>query len=59
LCARGAFVVDITWKDGRLANAVILSRAGNPLPIRYGEKEVAVPTEAGKRYRIDASLRVE
>ncbi|HOQ05314.1 MAG TPA: glycoside hydrolase family 95 protein [Anaerohalosphaeraceae bacterium] len=37
LCARGGFVADIRWKDGRLEQAVIQSRFGHPCRIRYGD----------------------
>ena len=34
LCARGGFGVDIAWKEGKLANAAILSKLGNKCRIR-------------------------
>jgi len=34
LCARGGFVVDIAWKDGKLAEATIRSRVGGPCRLR-------------------------
>lgn len=34
LCARGGFVVDMAWKDGRLTKAKILSTIGGVLRIR-------------------------
>jgi hypothetical protein len=36
LCARGGFVVDIAWKDGKLQSAEILSRLGGPCRIHAG-----------------------
>jgi len=58
LCARGAFQVDIAWKGGRLAEATILSKRGNPCIVRLGEKTVAFDTAAGQRYRIGPDLAV-
>lgn len=34
LLARGGFVVDLDWHDGRLTKARILSRTGAPLKLR-------------------------
>ena len=36
LCARGGFVVDIDWKDGKLLKAVIHSAGGTTATARYG-----------------------
>ncbi|MBQ8608149.1 MAG: glycoside hydrolase family 95 protein, partial [Bacteroidaceae bacterium] len=34
LCARGAFVVDMQWKEGKLTEAIITSKAGTPCTLR-------------------------
>ncbi len=51
LRARGGFEVAITWQDGDLVEAVILSTRGRPGRIRYGEQVVPFETPAGSLYR--------
>ena len=49
LCARGAFEVDIEWKDGALTRAVILARKGGPLAVRWGRETWSFDTTPGER----------
>ena len=49
LVARGAFVVDLQWKGGRLAGANIVSRAGNPIVLRTKEKIAVQGVKASSR----------
>jgi alpha-L-fucosidase 2 len=58
LCARGGFVVDITWRNGELASAVIHSNLGSPCVVHNAGHELSLPTTAGSSYNIDAQLRV-
>jgi len=58
ICARGAFQVDIAWKDGRLAEAHILSKRGNRCTVRLGEKTTTFDTQAGGAYRLGPDLSV-
>ncbi len=48
LVARGGFVVDIQWKDGKLLQARILSRLGNPCVVRYGDQQVTLTLKKGE-----------
>jgi alpha-L-fucosidase 2 len=50
LCARGGFEVDMTWKDGRLTEAAIHSKAGLPCKVVCGEQSWELNTTAGKSY---------
>lgn len=52
LCARGNFEVDLTWQDGLLKEAVILSQSGVPCSLRYGGHTLDFKTKKGKSYRI-------
>jgi len=50
LCAEGGFEVDIYWKDGKLAKAVIHSKLGNPCVLRYGDKTKEISILQGKSF---------
>jgi alpha-L-fucosidase 2 len=52
LCARGGFVVDMTWSNGRLRSASILSRNGNPVSVRYADRFTRLSLRAGQRIRL-------
>jgi alpha-L-fucosidase 2 len=51
LCARGGFVVDLQWKDGKLLAAEIHSKLGRPLTVRYAGREQQLSIPAGKSTR--------
>ena len=57
LVARGAFEVAITWANGRLTTASILSRKGGTLKLRYANRMIEMPTTAGQFVRVDVQLR--
>ena len=48
LRARGGFVVDIAWQDGKLTTATVRSLAGNPGRLRYGQATTVVKAEKGQ-----------
>jgi alpha-L-fucosidase 2 len=51
LMARGGFEVDIDWENGKLKQAKIVSKLGNPLRLSYrGEVVELKATEKGKSY---------
>ncbi|MCI0498981.1 MAG: glycoside hydrolase family 95 protein [Planctomycetales bacterium] len=52
LCARGGFVADMEWKNGKLTDATLYSRRGNPCVIRYGDQILRTDTTQGQRIRI-------
>jgi alpha-L-fucosidase 2 len=47
--ARGGFDVALSWRDGRLVEATVVSRLGKPLAVRYGEQVRRFATTAGDR----------
>ncbi|HYG19902.1 MAG TPA: glycoside hydrolase family 95 protein [Ohtaekwangia sp.] len=57
LCARGGFEVTMTWKDGRLVSAAILSRLGATCTVRYGDKVITFDTEKNRQYTFDGVLQ--
>ena len=56
LRGRGAFQVDMTWKDGRLTSSTIHSLSGKPCRIRYGSKVKELTIPAGDTRRVDGDL---
>ena len=57
LRARGGFLVDLDWADGRLVAATIRSTAGpGGGTVRYGDKVVALDLKPGETRHLGASL---
>ena len=51
LMARDGFQVDIDWENGKLKQAKIASKLGNPLKLSYAGKVIEIAnTEKGKEY---------
>ncbi len=57
LCARGGFEVDIDWENGELKQARIHSRLGNECVLRYGDRQIRVPTVKGETLTFDKLLK--
>jgi hypothetical protein len=53
LRARGGFVVDIEWKDGRITKALIHSKVGGPCKVRYDDKLIELDTKPGEDYDLE------
>jgi len=56
LCARGGFLVDLAWRDGKLTEATLRSKLGRPAKVRYGDKAIDLQTEPGGTYRLNGTL---
>ena len=50
--ARGGFIVDMSWKDGKLTTASIESPLGGPLKVIYGGETFEFDTKPGKIVQI-------
>ncbi len=55
LRARGGFEVDVEFKDGKLDKATVISLAGEPCTLRYGDSEISFPTAVGHAYLVTPS----
>ena len=56
LCARGAFEVDIYWKNKELESATIRSTKGGVCKLKYKDKLIEFDTKIGKEYYFDEKL---
>ncbi|HEX2977221.1 MAG TPA: glycoside hydrolase family 95 protein [Bacteroidales bacterium] len=50
LMARGGFEVSMDWENGRLKQAKIISKLGNPLKLKYKDQVIDKPTVKGQEY---------
>ncbi|MBN2000056.1 glycoside hydrolase family 95 protein [candidate division KSB1 bacterium] len=56
LVARGNFVIDMEWKDGKLNKLNITSRSGGDCKVRYGQSTAELQTTAGETIKMDGTL---
>jgi alpha-L-fucosidase 2 len=56
LCARGGFVINLKWENGKLQQVELFSKAGRPCLLRYRDKVMELKTEKGKTYKFDGEL---
>jgi hypothetical protein len=59
LRARGGFEVNLTWADGKLKKAEIMSLLGNLLHVRYGDHEATLKTAANQVITMNGQLIVQ
>jgi len=55
--ARGGFDLELEWKDGQLVRLKVLSTAGDPLTLRYGDKTFSVATKKGEVLQFNHDLK--
>lgn len=56
VCARGGFILNIRWEEGRLQEVEVTSRAGGPCKLRYKELSAEINTEKDQTYRLNGLL---
>ncbi|WP_446745912.1 glycoside hydrolase family 95 protein [Silvibacterium acidisoli] len=59
LCARGGFVIDLSWGGGRLRSAFIRSCGDAKATVRYGEKTMRLTFQKNQPLRIGPGMFVE
>lgn len=62
LRARGNFLVNLTWRGGKLVLATVVSQSGEPCMVHYNGKTLNFNTQRGKSYTItytNEKLRVK
>lgn len=51
--ARGGFVVDMNWKEGKLTSAKVYSRVGGACELKYAGQRRKLDTKAGQSYALN------
>jgi alpha-L-fucosidase 2 len=57
LCARGGFVVDMSWRDGKLITAAVRSKLGNPFVLRFNGMDRPEQLKADQAMSLDTDLQ--
>ena len=57
VCLRGGFELSFRWQSGKLMEIEVLSKAGQPCTLKYGEKTVEFKTKANQVYSFDSRLK--
>jgi alpha-L-fucosidase 2 len=58
LCARGGFEVDMDWNQGKLISAIVRSKLGQPVIIRYKDHRCILNLEAGKSCQLNSRMEI-
>jgi alpha-L-fucosidase 2 len=57
VCARGGFELAFEWKNGKLQQVKVLSKAGQKCRLNYAGKSVEFDTQKGKTYAFNGELK--
>lgn len=56
ICARGGFVMDIDWENGKLKGVKVFSKLGKELTLRYQDRIVKLKTQKDTDYIFNGNL---
>jgi alpha-L-fucosidase 2 len=56
VCARGGFELDLAWENMKLTNITVSSKAGMLCKLKYQNKSIEFPTDAGEKYQLNGDL---
>jgi alpha-L-fucosidase 2 len=59
ICARGGFVLDVSWADGKLSDVVIHSKFDRECGLRYRNQSLVLPMKKGDTLRLNGKLQKE
>lgn len=57
LRARGGFVIDLSWEDGKLTEVRVFSEKGGKLTLRIGDHTASFNTKMGKTLQLTGALK--
>jgi alpha-L-fucosidase 2 len=57
ICARGGFVLDLKWQQGKLQQVKVFSKTGNLCRLKYGAQEIQLATKKNASFILDGSLK--
>jgi alpha-L-fucosidase 2 len=57
LRARGGFVIDLTWSEGRLTEVVVRSALDSSCTLRYGPQVTELKVRSGQAIVLDGALK--
>lgn len=55
ICARGGYVLDISWKDGRLEGVSVFAKDSGTCTLVYNGRKRTTPMRRGKKYTFDGA----
>ncbi len=58
LCARGGFIIDLHWSDGKITEIKIVSKTGETCRLRYRNMRKEFETDVNRTYFLDNELHL-